>query len=138
MSFAAAAKSYAQIEARGANLIALGATKSMTPAVLAAQIAGASKSNLLLVSPSVLSVGTDILNSSMTAGAVLSGDVCQDMGERMQYLVGGYHAATLRLVRVIGSSVAGNEGVDAGPVWVAVWLGNTALTNMVPTVARSG
>lgn len=136
MSFAAAAKSYAQIVARDGNLIALAATKSMSPAVLAAQIAAASSNNVLLATPSVLSVGTDILNASMTAGAVASGAVCQDMGERMQYLVGGYHVATLRLVRVIGGAV-GAEGVSAGPVWVAVWS-DGSLANMAVSVARSG
>ena len=136
MSFAAAAKSYAQIDARGANLIALGATKSISPAVLAAQIAAASSNNVILSSASMLSVGTDILNASMTAGAVASGALCQDMGERLQYLVGGYHTATLRLVRVI-SGVAGAEGVSASPVWVSVWSDGT-LANMAPTVARSG
>lgn len=138
MSFAAAAKSYAQIDARGANLIALATTNSLTPAALATAISGASSNNVLLSSASMLSVGTDILGGSGPMGSttVASGALLQDMGERLQYLVGGYHTATLRLVRVI-SGAAGAEGVSASPVWVSVWSDGT-LADMAVSVARSG
>lgn len=136
MSFAAAAKSYAQIDARGANLIALSSTNSLTPAALATAISTASSNNVILSSASMLSVGTDILNTPMGATTVASGSLLQDMGERLQYLVGGYHTATLRLVRVI-SGAAGAEGVSAGPVWVSVWSDGT-LSDFNVTVARSG
>ena len=137
MSFAAAAKSYAQIDTRNANLIALAQTNTLTPAALASAISGAASNNLILNSPSVLSVGTDILNTPMGATTVASGSLLQDMGERMQYLVGGYHVATLRLVRVIGGAVLGAEGVSANPVWVSVWS-NGSLGDFNVTVARSG
>ncbi len=136
MSFAAAAKSYAQIDARGANLIAVAATNVLTPAALAAAIPAPTSNNLLLSSASMLSVGTDVLNGAMSLAALPAATLLQDMGERLQYLVGGYHTATFRLVRVI-SGAAGAEGVNASPVWVSVWSDGT-LANLAASVARSG
>lgn len=73
----------------------------------------------------------------MGATTVASGSLLQDMGERLQYLVGGYHVATLRLVRIIGGAVLGAEGVNASPVWVSVWS-DGSLGDFNVTVARSG